>query len=321
MGNPNPSNIAVRKIDYKSEVQILKDKVAQLEFDLHNANELVEILQHKALNSVSMTNIKSLIKVLVVEDSFIAQSAAKTLLSSMGCLVDIAANGKEVLHLCEQTDYDLIFMDISLGEGMDGYELTHQIRTKTDAKKYVPIIALTAHGSEESRQRCLDVGMDAVLTKPLTHAHAIEVLNQFLPARQLAPERASTQLRVDLPDQDGDMFQLNQFALIDSEEGLSNCRTEDLLYELLTLLSIELPSDLAQMTHAFESANYDLVEETAHKIKSGAIYVGTTRMKYACQYLESYLKAGQRELYDALYYQAVNTIEETITFIEGWLRR
>nr|WP_298628060.1 hypothetical protein [uncultured Legionella sp.] len=44
-------------------------------------------------------------------------------------------------------------------------------------------------------------------------------------------------------------------------------------------------------------------------------------MKYACQYVERYWKTGQRELFAALYHQAVSTIEETITYIEGWLQR
>ncbi|WP_367274451.1 Hpt domain-containing protein [uncultured Legionella sp.] len=70
-----------------------------------------------------------------------------------------------------------------------------------------------------------------------------------------------------------------------------------------------------------EPLDYPLVEKTAHKIKGGAVYVGTIRMKYACQYVERYWKTGQRELFAALYHQAVSTIEETITYIEGWLQR
>ena len=320
MGNQKPLDSMIQTTDYEYEIQKLKAQIIQLELDLKNAHELLEVAQNEILRSASITNVKSVSKVLVVEDSFIAQSVAKSLLSSMGCQVDIASNGKEVMSLCEHTHYDLIFMDISLGDGMGGYEVTQKIRSKADATHYTPIIALTAHGSEESRQRCMQAGMDAVLTKPLTHAHAMDILKTFIPARHQASELAA-HLRRDLPDHDGEMFQLNQFALLDAEEGLSNTRNQDLLYELLTLMSIELPSDLAQMTHAFECVNHELVEQIAHKIKSGAVYVGTTRMKYACQYLESYLKAGQRELYEALYSQAVNTIEETITYIEGWLRR
>jgi len=260
-------------------------------------------------------------KVLIVEDNMIAQTVAKTLLSSMGCHVDVASSGVDALALYEQTDYDLIFMDIGLGEGMDGYEVTHYIRSKTSPTRHIPIIALTAHAGDESKQRCIEAGMDAVLTKPLTQAHATDILKSFIPERHETPAVEYPKARKDLPDSDDEMFQLNQFPILNSEEALKNCATQEMLKELLTLMTQELPTDLEFMKKAFKALDYPLVEKTAHKIKGGAVYVGTIRMKYACQYVERYWKTGQRELFEALYHQAVNTIEETITYIEGWLQR
>lgn len=267
------------------------------------------------------SNTKASSKILVVEDNFIAQTVAKTLLSGMDCHVDVASSGIDALALYEQTDYDLIFMDIGLGEGMDGYEVTHHIRSKTIQTKHIPIIALTAHGGDESKQRCIEAGMDAVLTKPLTQAHATDILKSFIPERHETPTVDLSKARKDLPDSDDEMFQLNQFPLLNSEEALKNCATHEMLKELLTLMTQELPTDLERMKNAFKALDYPLVEKTAHKIKGGAVYVGTIRMKYACQYVERYWKTGQRELFDALYHQAVSTIEETITYIEGWLQR
>ncbi|HAT8564447.1 TPA: response regulator [Legionella pneumophila] len=260
-------------------------------------------------------------KVLVVEDNFIAQTVAKTLLSGMDCHVDVASNGSDALALYEQTDYDLIFMDIGLGEGMDGYEVTHYIRSKISSTRHIPIIALTAHGGDESKQRCIEAGMDAVLTKPLTQAHAADIIKSFIPERHETPVVDYSKTRKDLPDSNDEMFQLNQFPILNSDEALKNCATQEMLKELLTLMTQELPNDLELMKIAFKAHDYPLVEKTAHKIKGGAVYVGTTRMKYACQYVERYWKTGQRELFDALYYQAINTIEETLTYIEGWLQR
>lgn len=260
-------------------------------------------------------------KVLVVEDNFIAQTVAKTLLSKMNCQVDVVMNGADALALCDKNHYDLIFMDIGLGEGMDGYEVTNHIRAKANTTKHIPIIALTAHAGDESKQRCIEAGMDAVLTKPLTQAHAADIIKSFIPARHVAPLAESVKERRDLPDSDEEMFQLNQFALLNSEEALKNCSTQEILKELLTLMLQELPGDLECMKNAFANHDYYMVEKTAHKIKGGAVYVGTVRMKYACQYVERYWKTGQRELFDALYHQAVGAIEETINYIEGWMRR
>ena len=260
-------------------------------------------------------------RILVVEDNFIAQTVAKSMLCAMECRVDVASNGADALALCDQNHYDLIFMDIGLGVGLDGYEVTHHIRTKTKTTKHIPIIALTAHAADENKQRCIESGMDAVLTKPLTKAHAIDILNTFIPERHEEPVIALPPARRDLPDSDEELFQLNQFALLDSEEALKNCVTKEMLHELLSLMTKELPTDLERMKKAYDDKDYPLVEKTAHKIKGGAVYVGTTRMKYACQYLERYWKTGERDLFEALYHQAVASIEETIIYIEGWLRQ
>ncbi|WP_420814342.1 Hpt domain-containing protein [Legionella antarctica] len=163
--------------------------------------------------------------------------------------------------------------------------------------------------------------MDAVLTKPLTQAHATDILKSFIPKLHETSVVDLSKTRRDLPDCDDEMFQLNQFPILNSDEALKNCATHAMLKELLTLMTQELPADLERMKKAFKAHDCPLVEKTAHKIKGGAVYVGTIRMKYACQYVERYWKTGQRELFDALYHQAVSTIEETITYIEGWLQR
>ena len=259
--------------------------------------------------------------VLVIEDNYIAQTVARALLTPLACAVDVASNGVEALVLCTKNHYDLIFMDIGLGDGMDGYEVTHHIRNGSTEIKNTPIIALTAHGGDESRQRCIEAGMDGVLTKPLTQAHAVDILKSFIPRLHETPAIDLSKSRKDLPDSDEELFQLNQLPILNSDDALKNCATHEMLKELLTLLIKELPTDLECMKKAFKAHDYPLVEKTAHKIKGGAVYVGTIRMKYACQYVERYWKTGQRELFDALTHQAMSTIEETITYIEGWLQR
>ncbi|KTD52995.1 response regulator [Legionella quateirensis] len=258
--------------------------------------------------------------VLVVEDNFIAQTVARALLTQLSCKVDIASNGNQALQLCKKNQYDLIFMDIGLGNGIDGYEVTRHIRTMPSDKKHTPIIALTAHGGDESRKRCIESGMDAVLTKPLTQAHAMDVIKTFTHKRRNLPEIKSTKARHDLPDSNDELFQLNQFPILDIEVALKNCGQKNMVNDLLSLMIKDLPTDLAQMHQAYKTHKYDEVEKLAHKIKGGALYLGTTRMKYACQYVERYWKSGQHELFNPLVEQAVNTIDETIKYIEGWLR-
>ncbi len=259
--------------------------------------------------------------VLVVEDNLIAQAVAKALLSGLSSTVHIASNGKEAVSLCKKHDYDLIFMDIGLGEGMDGYEVTYHIRNLPNTTNKTPIIALTAHAGDDNKQRCIEAGMDAVLIKPLTKAHAEDILNAFIPKRQSVKKTTdTTKARVDLPDTDEELFQLEQFPLLDTELALQNCGNQSTLVDLLTLMvKQEIPADVERMKKAFEAEDYSLVEKTAHKIKGGAVYVGTVRMKFACQYLERYWKSGERKLFADLYHQAIKSIEDSCIHINKWL--
>ncbi len=275
-----------------------------------------------SLNPASLLNLKNSNElsgnkknILIVEDNSIAQKVAQSILKNLSCQVDVAANGMDALRLYKNNNYDLIFLDIGLGEGIDGYDVAHHIRKFPDKKNQVPIIALTAHGGDENKQRCIEAGMDAVLTKPLTHAQAQDMLKTFSNGKIQIAQKAYR----NLPDKNEEMFNLEQFVIFDSEQALKNTGNLETLIELLTLLLQDLPTDLSLMKKAFQEKNFETIEKIAHKIKGGAVYVNTTRMKFACQYLERYWKTGEREFLEKLYLQAEKAIEETYILVERWV--
>uniref|UniRef100_UPI001055C78F response regulator n=1 Tax=Legionella nautarum TaxID=45070 RepID=UPI001055C78F len=259
--------------------------------------------------------------VLVVEDSEIAQKVALTILTSMDCVVDLASSGQEALQHIKTKRYDLIFMDIGLGEGADGYEVTKQIRNQEKDKDHTPIVALTAHAAEENKQHCIESGMDAVLSKPITKAHAANIIDHFVRHPETLEREKIEQAKLDLPDNEEELFTLEQFPLLEVEQTLKNLGDKSILIELLNdLVTASIPEDFTRMKAAFAAKDYEQVEKLAHKMKGGAVYVGTLRMKYACQYLERYWKSGQRELFEKLYKQAVSAIEETMSYVKNWLK-
>lgn len=121
--------------------------------------------------------------ILVVEDNIIAQTVILSLLTRLSCQVDLASNGIEAIALYNQKQYDLIFMDIGLGEGMNGFEITRFIRSQSKPNHHIPIIALTAHAGESYRKQCIESGMDEVMTKPLTQSQAIKTITTFIPIK------------------------------------------------------------------------------------------------------------------------------------------
>ena len=119
------------------------------------------------------------VKVLVIEDLQVAQKAAQVILSSLGCTVDVAADGKKAVALFKTHQYDLILMDLGLSE-QDGIEVTREIRKLEKNNRHVPIVALTANYDESYAQCCLVAGMDGFLLKPLTKENGQQMIDKYV---------------------------------------------------------------------------------------------------------------------------------------------
>ncbi|RKX84399.1 MAG: hybrid sensor histidine kinase/response regulator [Spirochaetes bacterium] len=105
--------------------------------------------------------------ILLAEDNEINQQVASELMEEAGFIVEIANNGKEVLDMLSANSqkYSLIFMDIQMPI-MDGYTTTQEIRK---IKKYnnIPIVAMTADAMSGVKEKCLELGMNDMVTKPI----------------------------------------------------------------------------------------------------------------------------------------------------------
>jgi CheY-like chemotaxis protein len=99
----------------------------------------------------------------------------------VGYRCDVVENGAQALAALETEAYDLVLMDCQMPE-MDGFEATRRIRAReTERGGHVPIVAMTANAMKGDRERCLAVGMDDYLSKPI-HVEALyEVLEKYLP--------------------------------------------------------------------------------------------------------------------------------------------
>ena len=115
---------------------------------------------------------------LVVEDFEDSRFMMRRLLEMAGYNVLEASDGEQAVKIAVEARPVLILMDLSLPK-LDGLSATRQIRQKRGLKA-VPIVAVSAHDSPESRNEALDAGCDEYVTKPIDFDHLTKLLQRFL---------------------------------------------------------------------------------------------------------------------------------------------
>ncbi len=126
------------------------------------------------------------LKILLAEDSPFNQKLAVGVLGKRGHHVVVANTGHEAVALAAGQHFDLIFMDIQMPE-MDGLEATRRIRSRDPERgRRVPIIAMTAQAMKGMRERCLSVGMDDYLVKPVRAREIYDKIETLFAARSAA---------------------------------------------------------------------------------------------------------------------------------------
>ena len=117
--------------------------------------------------------------ILIVEDSPIAQVVLKAQMLKLGCTVDVAIDGEAALSQALTVLYDVILMDIGLGEGLDGFEVSVEIKKQSTINKTTPIMAVTSHGEPLFQEKATSVGMVGYFYKPFKPEDA-EAIMDFL---------------------------------------------------------------------------------------------------------------------------------------------
>ena len=266
---------------------------------------------------------------LLVEDDSTALKVLQSIVSNAGCRHLSVMNGEDALELIKTKTFDLILTDIGL-PGISGIELSARIRAweNENHKKQQPIIGLSGHARDEMLDECLSAGMNDVFTKPANINTIHCLINTFLSEKctkepieeNQSHSKAKSSLGRDLPNSEAELFELNQYPLFDHEAALTHINDVSTLLNLLKSFLLDTSQeDIKNMKKAYKIKDWSKVESLAHKIKGGTVYLGASRLSYACQYLERYYKANHRALLEELYQQIQKVYTETCKEIKAWL--
>ena len=230
--------------------------------------------------------------VLIAEDNPVNQEVARLMLEEVGLSADIAETGQEAVTAVRVTPYALILMDCHMPE-MDGLAAAKLIRTEegTVSGRHVPIVALTAHATDEDKARCLEAGMDDFLTKPFSESQLTTVLEKWL----LKPHRAPAQeprLGTDVPVPDAPS--LDRRA-IDKIRALQRPGQPDVVAKIVGAYLRDSPATVAAAREAALRRDFRALFEAAHRLKSSSAFLGANALVTCCTRLEAIGAVGQGE--------------------------
>jgi PAS domain S-box-containing protein len=202
------------------------------------------------------------LQILLAEDDVVNRRLAENILKKRGHVVVCAKNGREVLDVLHNRQFDVILMDIQMPE-MDGLEAVYIIKHSDSlyASAKTPVIALTAHAMKGDRERFIEAGMDDFVSKPFKMQELVEVVEKYgrkTPVSGIDIDAA-------LPRFDGD---------------------KELFQEVRKAYCEDAPRQIEKLNDAIKNNDFCLIERIAHSLKSASAIVGAGLVQSMAERIE-----------------------------------
>ncbi len=122
------------------------------------------------------------LNILFIEDDPMNRRVVRDMLDVAGASMAEAASAEEGLAQIDAQDFDFVLVDLRM-PGMDGFEAIGRIRARTDSKAEIPIVVVTADAAVDLKERCLKLGADEVLFKPVAMDQLFDAIGRILARR------------------------------------------------------------------------------------------------------------------------------------------
>ena len=227
-------------------------------------------------------------RVLVAEDNAVNQILAARILERLGFPYQLVSSGLEAVQAWQTGDFSLILMDCMMPE-MDGFEASQAIREaeRVMGGSHIPIIAMTADAMVGTRERCLAVGMDDYLAKPVEPAQLDRVLRNWLREVQELQEAMEVGTARHKP--------VGEVVLAPDLSGRlrrMGVEAEDDVQELVGIFLDDTHGRIAELADATLKNQAEVVQRTAHALKSSSAYLGAEELRALCAMIEEAAKNG-----------------------------
>lgn len=256
------------------------------------------------------------LRLLVVEDDAVNRLVAQEILRAAGHRVVTAADGREGLQrvTAAEKPFDAVLLDLHM-PGLDGTDVLRRIRALADpARAAVPVLLLSADVTPLARQRGLEAGADAFLTKPIDAQALLRAL--AVPRRAAAAAAAVPSAGEVLPEE-----ALSEDAAVDLDllEGRLGDLGRDSLGRILGLFQDAAPRHLARLRDHAGAGDAAALRREAHTLKGAAAVIGATRVCEAASAIEA--AAGDATRVAESLGRLEDVIDATLSAVAAFARR
>jgi PAS domain S-box-containing protein len=220
------------------------------------------------------------LRILVAEDNPLNQKLIQLLLEKRGYRSTVARTGPTAVEAMLRNNFDLVLMDVEL-PGMNGIEATRAFRqSEASGTRHLPIVAMTAHAMRGDRERCLEAGMDAYVSKPIHASDLYRTIESLMKLGAPQPARTSSES----PDAGEAAAMLERFG--------GNPR---FFRSLVRTFQKDAASQLARIARAIGRRDSQALASAAHTLKGAAGVFGPGPVPDLARQIESGARSNRME--------------------------
>ena len=252
-------------------------------------------------------------KILIVDDTVMNLTVAKSLLKQTKIKIDTAESGFDCLKLITQNVYDIIFLDHRMPK-MDGIETLQEMKKMSDnLNQNTPVISLTANAISGAREQYIAAGFQDYLTKPINSVKLEELIMKYLPAEKIMSATESPVVEEMVEPVETLPEWLENVSGLDVQAGVEHCGDVASYIEALKVFANTVMSGADEIGYYCANGDWKNYTTKVHALKSSARVIGANELSDRARRLED---AGNSGYFNEILNDTEQLLKLYISYIE-----